>query len=54
MKFKIKADVYSYGMTLLDVLTLSIYEDKKVEEKLDIIELRYGTKFFYFLIIFKY
>lgn len=38
-------DVYSYGMTLIDVMTLTVHEVGSLEKKLELITLRYGLKF---------
>lgn len=44
-----KSDVFSLGMTLLDISSLSIGEAKNVKEKQEIIKKKYGEKFMDFL-----
>lgn len=44
-----KSDVFSLGMTLLDISSLIIGEAKNIKEKLEIINKKYGEKFSEFL-----
>lgn len=36
-------------MTLLDVLTITLFEDKKIEEKLEIVKEKYGDEYCIFI-----
>lgn len=44
-----KSDVYSLGVTFVDLATSTIGESKPLKEKLDFIKKRYGSKFSDFL-----
>ena len=44
-----KSDIYALGMTLVDIATMTIGENKPIKDKLEVIKKRYGDSFFQFI-----